>query len=183
MTLGEAPVHLEQIAGPQRRLLTAGAGADLDDDVLALAGILRDEQLLEPAVELLDALIETVGLLREEARHLRIALLLGELPRFLGLRARRLEVPIGDDDLLELREPAAEVAEAVGIAGNVGRGHLRGHPLVVLLDVVETGLDPGRHASYRRRTLGRRPSVSRSGVPRRNRRRGTRGPGCRPCAS
>ena len=36
-----------QIAGEQRRLLAAGAGADFEHDVALVVGILRDEQHLE----------------------------------------------------------------------------------------------------------------------------------------
>ena len=47
MAFGVAGVHAEQIAGEQRRLLAAGAGADLEDDVLVVVGIARREQHLE----------------------------------------------------------------------------------------------------------------------------------------
>ena len=47
VALGEAGVHPEEIRGEERRLVAAGAGADFQDDVLGVVGILRDEQDLD----------------------------------------------------------------------------------------------------------------------------------------
>ena len=47
VTLGEAAVHVQQLAGEQRRLLPAGPGSDLEDHVLAVVGVLRHQQRLE----------------------------------------------------------------------------------------------------------------------------------------
>ena len=47
--LGVAQVHPQQVAGEQRRLLAALARLDLDDHVLAVVRVARDEQLGEPA--------------------------------------------------------------------------------------------------------------------------------------
>ena len=85
----EVPVHLEQITGPQGRLLPARAGPDLEDQVLAVVGVLRHEQLFEPGAELLDALAEGERLLEERLGHLRVGLGVGELHR-LGLVGGRL---------------------------------------------------------------------------------------------
>ena len=59
--LGVAGEHLEEVAGEQRRLVAAGAGADLDQHVLVVVGVALDHrqadlllQLREPAGRLLD---------------------------------------------------------------------------------------------------------------------------------
>ena len=63
LALGEAAVHAEQLAGKERRLVAAGAGADFEQDVLLVVGILRQQQdahLLEqrrlPRLEILQLL-------------------------------------------------------------------------------------------------------------------------------
>ena len=50
LALGEPAVHAEQIAGEQRRLVAASAGADFEHDVLLVVRILRNEQQLELGV-------------------------------------------------------------------------------------------------------------------------------------
>ena len=49
--LGVAGEHPVQVPGPQRRLVTARAGADLDDDVLVVAGIALDHRQAELVLE------------------------------------------------------------------------------------------------------------------------------------
>ena len=72
MTLGQMPVHLEQVARPQRGFLPPGAAADLDDDILALIGILGDEERLESGAELGGPAVELLELLGEVGGHLGI---------------------------------------------------------------------------------------------------------------
>ena len=59
--LGVAGQHLVEVAGEQRRLVAAGPGADLDEDVLGVVGVALDHrqadlllELLEPRRRLLD---------------------------------------------------------------------------------------------------------------------------------
>ena len=47
---GPLLVELVEVAGEQRRLVAAGPGADLDDDVAGVLGVARDERLLEVAL-------------------------------------------------------------------------------------------------------------------------------------
>ncbi len=51
LALGEARVHAEKVAGEQRRLVTAGAGADFEDDALLVVGVARQQQLLQLDLE------------------------------------------------------------------------------------------------------------------------------------
>ncbi len=50
-SLGETRVHAEEIGGKQRCLLSAGAAADFEQDVLVVVGILGKEQKLHPLFE------------------------------------------------------------------------------------------------------------------------------------
>ena len=47
LLLGEARVHAEDFGGKERGLVAAGAGADFEDDVLLVVGILGQQQHLE----------------------------------------------------------------------------------------------------------------------------------------
>ena len=55
--LGVAQVHPQQVAGEQRRLLAALARLDLEDDVLAVVGVLGQQQLAQPVLELPDGAV------------------------------------------------------------------------------------------------------------------------------
>ena len=63
--LGVAQVHPQQVAGEQRGLLAALARLDLQDDVLVVVGVARDQQVLEPLLQPRDALLELGRLLGE----------------------------------------------------------------------------------------------------------------------
>ena len=54
--LGVAQVHPQQVAGEQRRLLAALPRLDLEDDVLVVVGVAGQQQLAQPAGQLLDPL-------------------------------------------------------------------------------------------------------------------------------
>src|SRR5436853_2677423 len=59
------PVHLQELSCPQRRLLPTGPGADLEDDVLPVVRILRDEELLELRAERDGEVPRATGLLEQ----------------------------------------------------------------------------------------------------------------------
>ena len=48
---GEARVHAQQVAGEDPRFVAAGAGANLDEDVLVVVGVAREHQLLQLGLE------------------------------------------------------------------------------------------------------------------------------------
>ncbi len=127
MPLGESPVHLVELACPQRRLLPAGSRSDLDDHVLAVVGVLGHEQRLraEPGSRR-HAASAFVGLVLEERDHLGIALERGELASIGRLLHRLAVLAVGRHDLLELRVRLAERAEPIGVRGDAGLGHLGG---------------------------------------------------------
>ena len=141
--LGEARVHAEQIGGEQRRLLAAGAGADLEDGVLVVARVPGHEQPPDLAVLRRVLLLEARHLAAGELRELGVALgehlararqLLadaleararredraqrGELPRHAGVLPRRLlEARVGEP-LLQVGGSRADVADAVDQLGH-----------------------------------------------------------------
>ena len=49
--LGVAGEHVEEVAGEQRRLVAAGAGADLDDHVLVVVGVALDHRQAQLVLE------------------------------------------------------------------------------------------------------------------------------------
>ncbi len=91
MAFGQAPVHLEELAGPEGGLLSTRTRPDLDDQVLAVVGILRHQEPFEGDAKAGGALRGLRRLILEERHHLRIVLRRRELARVLGL-AYRVEV-------------------------------------------------------------------------------------------
>ena len=75
---GIALVHAEQVAGEQRRLVAAGAGADFEDGVLLVGGVLGQQQDLDVLLQRLDALLELRQLGLGQRPHLGIGRLVGE---------------------------------------------------------------------------------------------------------
>src|SRR5690606_16586754 len=53
---GIAIIHAEEIAGKDRRLVPASAGADFEDRVLLVGGILREEEHLQLSQQAFNAL-------------------------------------------------------------------------------------------------------------------------------
>ncbi len=142
MPLRVALVHPQQVAGPQRRLVTAGGGPQLDDHVLVVVGVLGDEHHLEFGLEC----GEPFGLLGGDAlqvdAHLRIVLA-GE--QVLGV-AQLLVVsavgPVGIDHLFQLAVTDRDLPEPVRVTQDVGIDQLLEHGFVLGLERPET-LDEG----------------------------------------
>ena len=165
MPLGEPPVHLVEVAGPQRRLLSPRAGADLDDHILAVVRVARRQQVLELGLQRVRPLLRAFGFGEEERRHLGVGLVLREGARLLGLGDGGSVVAIRTDDVLELGEPLAERPHPFGIGGDVGRGHLRGDLVVRDLDLRELRLEPGLHGRDCLRAALRRSRPRLAGQP------------------
>ena len=122
VALRERLVHLQEICREQVRLFSAFGAADLEDDVLAVVGIARDEQLLELCLELGERRLLLRDLGRHVGAHVAVGLVLEELARVGDLGFRRSVRAIGVDDRLQLRVATPGVARRVLIAGGV---HLR----------------------------------------------------------
>ena len=100
--LGVPLVHPEQVPAEEGGLLPAGAGPDLQDHVLVVVGVLRQEQQLQLLRELLLGGLQLLQLALGQLLHVRLQMLVEHLPavRLLG---KIPFVPVDDrHDLLEL---------------------------------------------------------------------------------
>ena len=99
---GEALVHAEEVAGKQRRLVAAGAGADLDDHVALVHGVLGKERKLDLLLEPRTPLFERRLLGARHGAHLGVGRRVGEQ----GVEALDLgrDAPIGPDGINDRAE-------------------------------------------------------------------------------
>ena len=72
--LGVAGEHLVEVAGEQRRLVAAGAGADLDQHVLVVVRVALDHRQADLLLELLEPRRRLV----DDRAQLRVVAVLGE---------------------------------------------------------------------------------------------------------
>ena len=124
---GVALVHAEEIGGEQRRLVAAGAGADLQDGVLLVGRVLGQQHALHRPLQLGQALLEGRGLLLGHRLHVGIGRHgLGILELALGLAPfadgfdQRTEIGIflrGRDELLGIEIAARQRGLQLGMTG------------------------------------------------------------------
>ena len=119
LALGVARVHAEQVAGEERRLVAAGARADLQEDVALVVRIARQQHRLQLAADAREPFLGALPLLFRERLHLRIVGQLGGR-RQVGLRTR--VIAEARDDGIDLRVLARHRAIAVHVARRVLRG-------------------------------------------------------------
>ena len=143
-----ADVHAQQAAGEERRLVAAGAGADLDEHVAVVVRILRQQRRLQLALEVRDARFGAGALLRGEVAHRRVV---RELHR-------RREVGFGEPELAEARDDRRDVRMLLGeraVAVEVGRDVGRPQQSVQLVEargeLVELGAKRRFHRTRQRR--------------------------------
>ena len=105
---GVALVHAEQVAGKQRRLVAAGAGADFEDGVLLVGGVLGQQQYLDFLPQRLDALLDAGQVCLGQRPHLGVGALVGEHRLEVGEFAFRPE---------KLPDPGRDVLK-IGIFGS-----------------------------------------------------------------
>ena len=118
--VGVALVHLEEVGGPEVALLAALAAADLDDHVLAVVGVLGDEQLAQPARRARRAAPPSPRPPRP--RYSRISASDSPLEHLAGVGEVGLGGavrPVRLDDRLQLRVATAGVARGGLVAGGV----------------------------------------------------------------
>ena len=87
MAFGVSGVHAEQVGSEERRLLAAGAGAHLQDDVALVIRVARDEQRPKLVGKRRLALLEERDLLAGHGAHFLVGvvghlLLVPHVPRF-----------------------------------------------------------------------------------------------------
>ena len=93
-----ALVHAEEVGGEERRLVAAGPSADLDDHVLLVGGVLRQQRQLELLFQPLDLGRKALLLLAAQRALLLIAVA-AQLARVLQRLLRLAEVAIERDDV------------------------------------------------------------------------------------
>jgi hypothetical protein len=74
MLLGEARIHAEDLRGEERGLIPAGAGANLEDDVLLIVRVLGQQLQLQVFFDLRQALFELRQLVLRHGADLGIGL-------------------------------------------------------------------------------------------------------------
>jgi len=147
LALRVARVHAEQVSREDRRLVAAGAGADLEEDVGVVALVLRDQQARELECLRFDAHPDLVQLRLGEGAHVGIA-----AGRHLGgRRALCLEAP-------ELGEPRRhgleagvfhrQLAKPALLADHLGVGEQCTHFLEPLGGLFEATADRVLHQSW-----------------------------------
>lgn len=119
LALGVACVHAEQVAGKDRRFVTASAGAHFQKQVAVVARIARYQQRCKLCIELFQARLCSGDFLFGQFAHLRVV-----AQRFgrgqVGLGARLLFQR--HRHRLQLRQFARERTERVVVAHHVGVG-------------------------------------------------------------
>ncbi|OYW06310.1 MAG: hypothetical protein B7Z61_03180 [Acidobacteria bacterium 37-71-11] len=118
--LGVAAVHAQQFGREQRRLLAAGAGADLEDHVPRVVGVGRKQQELERPLALGELGCEAAEFLLGHPLHLGIAVAGEHLPRAALLIDELLVRLVGFDDRLDLGEFLADLEQALAVAEDLG---------------------------------------------------------------
>ena len=128
MPVGVALIHAEEIAGEQRRLFAAGAGAHFEDCTLLVGVVLGEEPHLELPLEFLDLGFERAKLLVCKRRHFRIGgRIVDELLQVFALALSPAERGDGGDDGIELGELARKPHIAL-LIGAGGKRALHGLP-------------------------------------------------------
>jgi hypothetical protein len=129
VALGVARVHAEQVAGEQRGLVAAGAGADLEHRVLGVERILGQEQL-DGLLGGLALGLEGAQLLAGQLAQLEVGLGAGHQPRLLEIGAQLLVAAPRHHQRLELRVLARQLAELGAPRDHVGIAEQRRHLFV-----------------------------------------------------
>ena len=141
---GVALVHAEEVAGEQRRLVAAGAGADFKDGVLLVGGVLGKQQQLYLVPEVVDALLDIRKIGFRERTHLLVG----------GLVCKhRLEVgklALGPEQLPDLAGYVLQLRIFrrqlhIGLGVRPGR-HLRFEHVETLDELVHPVAGKGDHA-------------------------------------
>ena len=124
LRLGEGQVHLEELPGEQVGLLAALGTADLHDDVLALVGVARRQQVGELGLEGGDARLG-LGSLGLQRLGLGGRGLAEQLDGRVPVVDRRPQGVDAVGDLAELLVAAGDLAEGVAVTRQVTAGEAR----------------------------------------------------------
>jgi hypothetical protein len=173
--LGVPDVHPEELLGEERRLVAAGSGADLQDDVLVVVGVLGKEEDADLLFERLDLPFQAVGFdLRHFAQLVPSGKGLEHLAGAGELVLHLAQLPDLLDDRGDLPHGAVDLRRLLVIGGDVGAaqtllerrvapldfGELLEHPSIP--GSVESGGRPLSSCCRRRRPRRRRSRWSTS---------------------
>ncbi len=120
LTLRIARVHAEQISTEQRRLITAGAGANLDDDVAVVIGIGGEQNRAQVLVLVVRCRELCLVLLLRHGHHLRIRFRMGHFRRLARRALRLAPATRGLDNLAQFRLLTRQLLHAVKVLVCVG---------------------------------------------------------------
>ena len=140
LQVGIALVHAEQVAGEQRRLVAAGAGADLEDGALLVVGVLGQQQEPDLTLQLGQPASQLAPLLLGQLAHLGIAAASCSSSRKLALR-----ILVGLDRL----DHWPEVGELLGelrVFARLSLGQQRLQLVPPGQNLAEAVVERGRHA-------------------------------------
>ena len=134
--LGEAEVHAEDLGDEERGLVAAGAGAELEDDVLVVVGVLGEEQDLELFFDGGELGVEVVEL--GLGHLLDVVVGLGEHGLGVGDGVAQLAVLAEFFDCgLEVAVGLGDFAVVVLVGDDVGVGELGAELFVAGFELVE----------------------------------------------
>ena len=142
VALGVADVHPVELGREQRRLLAAGAAADLHDHVAAVVRVARQEEDLELLEQARLVGLEPGDLVAGHPVHLVVGIgRVAKLARAGQLGPRRLEPAEGLDDRLEPRQLLAETADRRRVGRRLGACQLRLDLVVLPGDLRQLGVE------------------------------------------
>ena len=118
---GVALIHAVKVSREERGLVSARPGAYLDNGVAVLGRVVRQQRILDPALEFGDELLERGDFLRRHLRHLDVASL-GEFQII-----REIDAGLGErfPVVEEVLEPVILARQLAGGAGIVKKAVLR----------------------------------------------------------
>ena len=136
-------VHPQELGREQRRLLAAGAGPDLHDDVAVVVGIARDERDLEILDEPRLPGLELRDLVAGHRLHLLVRLGVEHVAGAGQLLADVAQLPVRGDDRLQAGQLPPQPAQLVGIREHLGRSQLAADLVVLAREARELGVETG----------------------------------------
>jgi hypothetical protein len=134
---GVARVHAEEVAGENAGFVAAGAGADFQDDVFVVDGIMGKEEKFQLALGLFFADGEKLFFFLGHVAHFGVFGFDDHLMGAGEVLFNLLELAVFVDDGFEIGVLLGEFLEARGIGDDLGSGQFLGHFLVAGVELIE----------------------------------------------
>ena len=135
--LAEALIHLVEVAGKDGGLVATGGGANLDDGVLVVVGVARDEHVFDVFLELGKLLLVLGDVHLEHLLLVRVGRVAEHLLGGLDVIERADVLARSGDEVGLVRVLLVETRELLDVGGNGGVGELLLELLVGLDDLFE----------------------------------------------